>query len=313
MKNTSLAVFKKNIKKVKVQGASSVALTTLQQVVLLMKNSRRHSSPRDLTKLCRQGETLAKLRPAEPLARNLIRWLVNSLQLQVNHKRWQADIRRQERMIKSKLDLIDKLISKSGSTLIKSGSNIFTHCHSSQVEKILQQAKKVGKKFIVWHTETRPLFQGRITEKHLKQAGIKSVLVVDSAAAWLVSNHSGDRIKINLVLLGADSIERDGSVINKIGSFGIALAAYESRIPVYIVASLLKLDWDKQSKVELRSEQELWPQAPKATRILNYAFDKVPAKFITGIVTEAGIIKPVQVKTTALKFYPWLKKYRKTD
>ena len=90
MKETSLAAFKKNITNIKVQGASRVAQATLQQAVLLMKRSRRHSSPADLAQLRKGGENLAKIRPTEPLARNLVRWLINSLTPQVNHNKWQA-------------------------------------------------------------------------------------------------------------------------------------------------------------------------------------------------------------------------------
>ncbi len=307
MKKITLTTFEKHIKDIKVQGARSVALTTLQHVILVARSYQHCHQAKDLWRLRKIADRLANLRPTEPMARNLVSWFINSLIPQIRYNEWQVYLKKQEQKIKLAVASADSLISQYGSRLIKSGINIFTHCHSSQVESILKQAKEAAKKFTVWHTETRPLFQGRITDRRLRRAGIKSVLVVDSAAAWLVSNHSGDRIKINLVFLGADCIEPDGSVINKIGSFGIALAAYESQIPVYIVASLLKLDWDKQSIIEIRPGKEIWLGAPHGTKIINFAFDKIPAKFITGIVTEAGIIKPAQVKKAALKFYPWLK------
>ena len=112
--------------------------------------------------------------------------------------------------------------------------------------------------------------------------------------------------EIDMVIIGADSISHKGDVYNKIGSYGIALAAYEAGIPVYIAATALKMDADDKIEVELREEDELWRGKPRNLEILNFAFDMIPAKFITGIICEFGIVKPNQLKAKVLKKYPWL-------
>jgi methylthioribose-1-phosphate isomerase len=119
----------------------------------------------------------------------------------------------------------------------------------------------------------------------------------------LISNFSGDKVKINKVILGFDVILPDNSALNKIGSFGIALAAYTSEIPVYLAGSLLKKSSQKM-EIELRSQEEVWPKGPKGIKIINFAFDRIPMEFINGYITEFGVIKPSEVGKYVSKYYP---------
>ncbi len=296
----------KNIKAIKIQGATAVARASL---LVLSNHALAHYQKPGFTKNIKRVATeVVNARPTEPIARNLADYYIG--QIIKNYKQGRLKKSLVIGLVNKVLEQIQQAkikIFQQGTRLIKNKDNIFTHCHSSLTEGILFRAKKQDKKFKVYHTETRPLYQGHITDKHLRQHKISTVMVVDSAAAFLVSDKSGDDIKINKVILGADSIEPDGSVFNKVGSFAIALAAADSNIPVYIATTLLKFDKDRKSQIELRDGRELWPKAPKNTQVLNYAFDKIPAGLISGFITEAGIIKPGQVKAKALKFYPWLK------
>jgi ribose 1,5-bisphosphate isomerase len=307
--SNSLRNFKKDLLSVRIQGATQVALATLQALSHYIKSQKMPASKADWKSLVETQEGLVNLRPTEPLARNISRWFIYELKKQaavLNKSSWNKGVEQLVLKLENYLKQAESKLSKAGVSALTFKRNIFTHCHSSLTEKILMAAHRDGKRFKVYHTETRPLFQGHITDKHLRHSKIPCVMVADSAAAWLVSDHSGDDVKINVVLLGADSIARDGSVLNKIGSFGIALAAYDSKIPVYIATTLLKTDIKGESKIELRPTQELWPHAPHGTKIINYAFDKVPAKYITGIICEFGIIKPNQVVKLVKQHYPWL-------
>jgi ribose 1,5-bisphosphate isomerase len=309
--SNSLKNFKKDLLSVHIQGATLVAQTTLQALSHYAKSEKIPTTKADWKSLAKIQEDLANLRPTEPLARNISRWFVYELKkraVNLNKSNWNKLVEQLVVKLEAYLKQAENKLSHAGVVALTAKRNIFTHCHSSLAEKVLLAAHRKGKRFKVYHTETRPLFQGHITDKHLRHSKIPCAMVADSAAAWLVSNHSGDDVKINLVLLGADSIARDGSVLNKIGSFGIALAAYDSKIPVYIAATLLKADMKGESKIELRPRQELWPHAPRGTKIINYAFDKVPAKYITGIICEFGIIKPKQVVKLVKQHYPWLSK-----
>lgn len=195
-----------------------------------------------------------------------------------------------------------------GAKLIKNAWNIVTHCHSWSVVKVLTTARKQGKKIHVYNTETRPLFQWRRTSNDLVKAGVPDTMIVDDAAPFFVDNMYESHVHINMVIMGCDNIKLDGSVYNKIGSFAIALAAWHSKIPVYVVGSLTKVDMDKKVEIEKRSWKEVRAEAPKGLEIINYAFDMVPAKFITGIITEFGVIKPKDLKKAVKKHYPRMAK-----
>jgi len=201
----------------------------------------------------------------------------------------------------------NKLMAARGAKLIKNKDKIFTHCHSVTVVNILKNAKKQGKKFHVFNDETRPLFQGRLTSEDLARAGIVNTMVVDATAGFLVSNFSGDEVKINKVIMGCDVILKDNAALNKVGSFNIALAAYTSGIPVYLAGTILKKT-NLKMKATLRDSNEVWPAAPKGLKIINYDFDRIPARMITGYITEFGVIKPREVDKYAKKYYPWILK-----
>jgi translation initiation factor 2B subunit (eIF-2B alpha/beta/delta family) len=186
--------------------------------------------------------------------------------------------------------------------------NIMTHCHSGSVVKTLVEAHKSGKNIQVYNTETRPLYQGRRTSQDLVKAGVPDIMITDDAAPFFVDNLYESDTHMDMVIIGSDAIKSDGSVYNKVGSFSIALAARHSKVPVYVVGSLFKVDTDNTVKIEQRSGQELWADAPKGLKIINYAFDLVPAKFITGIITQYGVIKPKDIKKAVKKQYPWMMK-----
>ncbi|OHA57918.1 MAG: hypothetical protein A2588_03425 [Candidatus Veblenbacteria bacterium RIFOXYD1_FULL_43_11] len=308
IKNSDITRFIQAVSDVKIQGATAVAEATIDALVQYLAVAQIPVRATDWQKFARLADELAQIRPTEPLARNLSRWLIYELKKNFKTQRkpldnWFSQVNKLGQELKYLLKEADANLSEVGSKLVANNQIIFTHCHSSLAESILIRGRQQHKKFKIYHTETRPLFQGRITSRHLKRAGIPATMVADSAAAWLVSNHSGDEVKVSWVLLGADSIARDGSVINKIGSFAIALAAYDSSIPLYIASSLLKIDALGESKIELRSAAEIWPSAPPGINIVNYAFDRIPAKYIRGIICEFGIIKPNKVLALARQKY----------
>ncbi len=187
-------------------------------------------------------------------------------------------------------ELADKLHENQGKIneavfkLIKNDTIIFTHCHATSVISALICSKRKGKHFQVYNTETRPKYQGRKTSKELRRAGIKTTMFVDSAALIALTN-SGGR-KVDLVLLGADAIMKKG-VINKIGSGLIAELAKLHKIPFYIVSNSLKYS-NKQIKIENRDQEEVWNN--KDIMIQNPAFEFIPKKEITAIISEFGTL-----------------------
>ncbi len=241
----------RDIKSVKIQGATNIAKAALKAYYL---------SPTQAAK-----KKLISLRPTEPM-------LTHVLEL--------ADKLPQNKILAHFLESQNK-INSLVFKLIKNNSVIFTHCHSTNVVKALIYAKKHGKHFEVYNTETRPLFQGRKTARELARAGIKVTNFVDSAIRIAL-------LKCDAVFLGADALFKD-SVINKVGSGLIADIASHEKIPVYIIADSWKYAHSK-IKLEQRNFKEVWNPRKNKIHIKNPAFESVPAKYIKAIISEIGIM-----------------------
>ncbi len=207
-----------------------------------------------------------------------------------------------------------RAIGEFGNELIREGMNIETHCNAGWLAFVdfgtalspVYLAHQQGKKIFVYADETRPRSQGaRLTAWELNQAGVPHTIIPDNAGAWLMSLG-----KIDMMIVGADRIAANGDTANKIGTLEKAIAAKEYGIPFYVAAPTSTFDLacpdGRHIPIEERSEDEVLYQdgitsegrlarvlvcSPESSA-LNPAFDVTPAKFITGIITEKGIIKP---------------------
>lgn len=188
--------------------------------------------------------------------------------------------------------------------LIHDWDIVFTHCHSSSVIDILVKARNDWKKIHVYNTETRPLYQWRKTSRDLVNAWVPDTMVTDSSAWSLVDNTMWNTVDIKEIFIWSDCIKPDWTVINKIWSFSIWLSAWNSWVPLYVVWSLLKVDTVDKIWIETRSWKELRQDAPEWLNIINFAFDKVPHKCITWIITEFGVIRPENLIREIEKHYP---------
>jgi len=248
------------IKEIRIQGATNIAKSALTAYFLLpsVKSKRM----------------LLNARPTEPMM-----WRVLQLANQVP----------KEKILEHFKEAQDKM-NKSTLGLIKNGDTLFTHCHSTNVSKALIYAHKKGKKFRVFNTETRPLYQGRKTAKELSKVGIKVTMFTDSALATAMEKDNGkDKEFVTKVLFGADALIKEG-VINKIGSKTISEFAKMHKIPVYVIADSWKFTKNKVP-IEQRKLNEVWDRAPKKIKIKNPAFEFVPKKYISGIITEHGLMR----------------------
>lgn len=300
----------KDITDITIQGATGVAygvLKALKAYVIQSQASGIESIMADISSFLIR---FALLRPTEPLSRNTASYFLWYL----DHKHWdsvetlKSSFVEQIRLFSSRLEDVDNLLVVNGSSVIKDGNAVFTHCHSSGVEHLLLQAKKRGVDFTVYLTETRPLYQGRITAEHLVAKGIRTTLMPDSAGSFTLSR--ADTVTIDLLILGCDAIALDGSCANKVGSYGLALSAHSAKIPVYIVTTLLKVDTFAKDfshiVLEKRNSNEVWDRRPKGLEVLDLAFDVVPNSSIYRFVTEAGILTPTESVKAARKLYPWM-------
>lgn len=189
-------------------------------------------------------------------------------------------------------------IGEVGEKLIAQGSRILTHCNAGALATVdwgtalapIRMAK--DRDIFVWVDETRPRLQGLLTSWELKQEGIKHALIADNAAGYFMSMG-----EVDMVIVGADRIASNYDVANKIGTYEKAVLAKENGIPFYVAAPASTFDEGisdgRKIKIEERDAEEvtkIFDYVPDEVR--NPAFDVTPAKYITGIITENGIVKP---------------------
>lgn len=279
----------KKIKSLEIQGAENIAIAAIEAFAQKLKETQSEA------KLKKYAKLLIDARATEPALRNAINYCL------ANYKTDKSIAKKALNHFKEN----QSTIAKNGVPLIKNGMKIFTHCHASTVERILKEARKNGKHFEVFNTETRPRFQGRITATNLAKAGIKVTHCVDSAGRSLLRG-------CDLFLIGCDSITKSKKVINKIGTESLFDAANESKIPIYICTNSWKFDTEstekKDTKIEQRDAKEVWPNAPKNVKIYNPAFEKVNLSKAAGIISELGVLKPSKFFRQFKKHYKYLYK-----
>ncbi len=298
---------KEDIKTIKIQGATNVAIATLEALKLIAKESKADTVDHFLEEVEKVGIELSQARENEPLAENGVRYILGKLKEYKDVKEAKKSI---DTSVEEYLELIEdskKKIFKAGVEELKDFDVILTHCHSSTTTNILIELAKKNSNLSVVSTETRPLFQGRITAKELAKANVKVYQVVDSAAPAFIED---DRyLPVECVLVGNDELLSDGSFINKVGTYSMALSAKVGNDKFYVATSLLKLNLAKDIRfpeIEMRPARELWENAPADLKIINPSFDLVKPEFVTKYITEAGILTSSQIKDEALKLYPWL-------
>ncbi len=192
-----------------------------------------------------------------------------------------------------------------GAALIPDPATILTHCNTGGLATggygtalgVIRAARTAGKTVRVYADETRPYLQGaRLTAWELLREGFDVTIIPDSAAAFLL--HRGE---ISCVIVGADRIAANGDFANKIGTYGVALAAHANRVPFYVAAPTSTIDPETPSgdriEIEERSGSELLTFgnvqiAPKNATARYPAFDVTPAELVTAIITDVGIARP---------------------
>ncbi len=281
-----------DIKSLRVQGATNVALASIKALRLAAKRSSDRLLMQNLNKTAR---LLVSTRPTEPMMRNALRYILHFVE--------RAEDKR--KVLDAASETFTSLAKKSkeqighiGARRLKHFSTVLTHCHSSTVMRVLKEAKPD-----VICTESRPRYQGRLSALELAENKIKVRLIVDSA----VNNYIRD---VDCVVVGSDVITSEGNMINKIGTSQVALCAEESGIPLYVASSLLKFDPETTfgtfDEIEHRSPNEVWKKKHKNIEILNPAFDVTPHKRIESYITEFGVYAPASLYEIVEEHYPWI-------
>ena len=295
-----------DIRDLRIQGATNIAIEGIKAFSSLTERIEVSTLDDLFTKLEKARQSLATARATEPALRNGLRYIIYNL------KQNASSIQEAKKIVNNfSLEYVNllkeskKKVISYGAHRIKDGSTIMTHCHSSLSTGIVLEAHRQGKDVTVFCTETRPLYQGRITAKEFVDAGIPTTQVVDSAMRWVINRHN-----VDMVITGADAITSQGTVINKIGTRLLALAAREMDVPFYTAINLLKYDPEtsigKLSEIEMRSPSEIWENPPEGLNFLNPAFETVSHDLIDAIISESGVFSPAVVYLIVKENYPFM-------
>ena len=275
----------RDIKNLKIQGATDVALSALKSLKGLSYADFKKAS-----------SLFFNLRATEPLLRNGLKFVSYKVDDGFD--------------VDESIDIFLKMIENSfndavevGVRKVKKNSIVMTHCHSNVVVEIIKKAFDKGKVEKVFSSETRPLFQGRMTAKQLAKHGVPVVSYVDSAMRHFVND-------ADLVLVGADAITTDGYLVNKIGTSLLALSADEARTDFASCFELLKFDSltseGYNEIIEQRDKKEVWNTRIKNINIANPAFDFTPHDYVDFVITNKGVSSLENVPNLIDKYYKWM-------
>ena len=295
------------IKSLRVRGAPAIGIAAAFGVILAVQNS---STSAKQTFFAELDKTIHFLQQTRPTAINLF-WALQRMKevAQSNHPKSITELK--AFLLKEAQDIYEedrkicRTLGQHGDKLIPPSAIVMTHCNTGALATadfgtalgVLFKAHSAGKKLKVFVDETRPLLQGaRLNMWELIREGIPSTLICDNAAAFVMQ-----RKKVDLCIVGADRITRNGDTANKIGTYSLAVNAYQHGIPFYVAAPISTIDFTKDSGKEIPIEERPGDEitngfgrrtAPEGCSVYSPAFDVTPHHLITAIITEAGVIKP---------------------
>lgn len=283
------------IRTLQVRGAPAIGVAAAMGLVAAL----HHASNSDGTSARQQFASFAdRLAAARPTAINLM-WAIDRMRrvaAAAGDVVLLTALRAEAQAIHDEDVAMCRRIGEAGVELIRDGARVLTHCNAGALATAgigtalapIYLAHEHGRTVHVFADETRPLRQGaRLTAWELSRAGIDVTVLPDSAAASLLRDG-----KVDLVIVGADRIAKNGDVANKIGTYPLALAARAHGIPFYVAAPWSTVDLSTPDgasiPIEQRASEELHP-LPQGVATYNPAFDLTPAKLVTAYVTDRGL------------------------
>ena len=289
------------IKTLRVRGAPLLGAAAGFGVALAAYNSTARTRDKFLAELETAGTVIKRQRPtAVNLFWGVDRVLDKARSVEGTVDEIKAAVIAEAQRIADEDAAQNRAIGKNGSVLIDDGDTILTHCNAGELATVeygtalgvIRAAWEEGKKIKVIADETRPLLQGaRLTAYELKRDGIPVTLITDNMAGWMM--HKG---LVDKVIVGADRIVQDG-VVNKIGTFSVAVLAHEHGIPFYVAAPKSTFDLAHRAAdviIEERKPEEVTHVgsqqiAPDGVAVMNPAFDITPLKYVSAIVCESQV------------------------
>lgn len=293
------------IKKMNIRGAPAIGVAAAFGVAIGAANQKTKDKEIFLQNIERLCSEIAKTRPT---AVNLF-WAIRQMQTVLSVVKQEnidgikkALLKKAQEVLEEDIR-INQTIGKWGETLIPAGARILTHCNAGALATagfgtalgVIRAAHQKKKEISVFVDETRPYLQGaRLTAWELHEEKIPFYLISDNMSGYFIS-----RGEVDCIITGADRIAANGDTANKIGTYTLAVLAKENKIPFYIAAPWSTIDLNIKSGAEIPIEERSAEEvtciagkriAPEGVCVKNPAFDVTPAKYITAIITEKGII-----------------------
>ncbi len=296
------------IYKLKVRGAPAIGVAAAYGLCLAVRDCPEEDMECFEMRLKEDAEYLATARPTAVNLSWALKRLVRHFE-ELRPKTVQQakkELLLEARRIQEEDESACLAMGQYGLSLLRPGMGILTHCNAGALATSrygtclapIYLGQEQGYDFRVFADETRPLLQGaRLTAWELQKSGVDVTLICDNMAASVMAKGW-----IDAVVVGCDRMAANGDGANKIGTFGAAVLAKEHGIPFYMYVPTSTIDLNTPTgsniQIELRSGEEIsrmWyrePMAPKGIKTYNPAFDVTPARYITAVITEKGIVKP---------------------
>jgi ribose 1,5-bisphosphate isomerase len=300
-----------DIDSMEIRGAATIADAAARALKAQAESSSATTPAEFRAELRAAARTLDGTRPTAVSLPNALRYVLRNA-----HGETVGDLRESVQRVATefceRLETAQTDMGRVGANRLRDGDVVMTHCHSTDVLACIQTAIDQGTRLEAVVKETRPRNQGHITARELHEMGVDVTLIVDSAARRFLND-------VDHVLVGADSIAADGSVVNKIGTSGLAVNARDRGTPVTVAAQTIKLHPDTLSghmvDIEMRDESEVLSPDRRAElgnpTVANPAFDVTPPRYVDAIVTERGQFPPESIVTLMRELFgesttePW--------
>ncbi|MCE2405544.1 MAG: S-methyl-5-thioribose-1-phosphate isomerase [Dehalococcoidia bacterium] len=300
------------VKDMRVRGAPALGVVAAYGVAMAARDIPRDERSSFLTRLEEAGREIESARPTAVNMTWAVRRLLDLAEAESDVSAVPGRLLDEARAMQEEDEEVNRRIGGFGSEIVPDGGGVLTHCNTGALATagygtalgVIRAGWEKGKRFQVFHTETRPFLQGaRLTAWELVQLGIPSTLIVDSSAGVLLNQG-----EVSCVVVGADRIAANGDVANKVGTYTLAVLSKENGVPFYVAAPTSTVDLSLPSGAEIPIEERRAEEvtsfggvrtAPEGIGVRNPSFDVTPHRYVGGIITEVGILKEPYTESLA--------------
>ena len=280
-------------------------------LILQLLQVKKHASPEGLIRdLLKVGSRLLHAQPAMASLLNLFNSILFALNDAPNGPVAVREVRFATEAFIREMNEHNKALSNHLFRRLRTKDTILTYSGSRSVRESLVYCWKKGKRFSVVCSESRPAGEGTLLARRLVAEGIPTSLTTDALALSLLTASHRSKGRVNMTLVGADSVSPRG-LTNKAGTHPLALVANHSSVPFYALAGSEKfLPWNFPIEAAIHNSppEEILAHPPRKLKIINHTFDITPLSHLTGVITEKGLLSPreIQIQLKQVHFHPGL-------